>query len=100
MERRGFKRVHFNAQVFIQDGEDIIKGNAVNLGLGGLYLETDKKISENKIIDTIIIITSGGSHLSLKVKARVVWKDERGMALEFKDMDVDTLAHLSRYIYS
>lgn len=95
MEHRNFTRVNYTVGASISYGNEVVFCNTDNLSLRGMYLKTGHEIPLNIPVH----VTVYHSNLSsLKVNAWVVRREENGVGLQIKDLNVDSFVQLRNII--
>jgi hypothetical protein len=88
-ERRGFPRIAVSVAAIIKGKDDIVVGLVENISLGGFYTHVQNQISievgEEVDVD-VYLNESDQCHSVLKLPARAVWVNERGIAVQFRPM--------------
>jgi uncharacterized protein (TIGR02266 family) len=83
-------RIQHDAAVTLAAGAEPIEARAVNLSVGGIFVQAGKELDPGEPVDLKIELGDGG--LPIEAKAEVVWVKQGGMALRFVRMD-DTSTH-------
>jgi hypothetical protein len=97
MERRKNRRVPFQVLATVRTGQIGIKGTVDNLSMKGMFLATRETLPGGSPVE-ISISLSGSSSLSIELEGRAVWQTEAGIAIEFREMDLDSFTHLRNII--
>jgi hypothetical protein len=92
-KRRG-TRVRFNVNAELSYGDQTIRGEVRNLSLKGMLVDVDKTIPENTGLSITIYLSGSSSSLTLDMKGVVVRSDQNGLAVLFKEIDVESFIHL------
>ena len=91
MDCRNFTRVDYAVGASISYGNEVLICTTDNLSLRGMYLKTRLELP----LDTAVNVTVyDSSRPSLKVKARVAWREEDGVGLQINKLNVDTFVQL------
>ena len=92
-KRRG-TRVVFNVNAELSSGDQTLTGVVRNLSLKGMLVDVKTDIPANTELDIKIYLSGTSSSLTLTMKGRVVRCDETGLAVLFKEIDVESFIHL------
>lgn len=92
-KRRG-TRVMFNVNAELSFGDETIRGEVRNLSLKGMLVDVDKPVPENTDLFITIYLSGSSSTLTLNMKGVVVRSDLNGLAVLFKEIDVESFIHL------
>jgi hypothetical protein len=88
-ERRGFPRIAVSVAAIIKGKDDIVVGLVENISLGGFYMHAQNRIfieaGEAVTVD-IYLNDSDQIHSILKLRARTVWVNEKGIGVQFGPM--------------
>jgi len=98
MEKRVFSRILFQAEAVVEYGGETIKGQVENLSLNGMFLKTHEKISQDEAVEIKIFLSGASSDLSINLRGAVVRLDSDGVAIQFKEMDLDSFVHLKNIL--
>lgn len=98
-ERRKFTRVPFSTRIIITaESKSIFSERMRDISLGGAYFYVDDALPEKTPCTLNIELFGPASLLSIRMEAEIVRVDEKGMAVEFTKMDLDSLIHLRHLI--
>jgi hypothetical protein len=92
-KRRG-TRVRFNVNAELSYGDETIRGEVRNLSLKGMLVDINTTVPENTELTITIYLSGSSSSLTLNMKGSVVRCDQNGLAILFKEIDVDSFIHL------
>ncbi len=94
-KRRG-TRVLFHVDAELSLDNQTIKGEVLNLSLKGMLVAASAAVPvpAGTILDIKIFLSGATSSLTLNMKGSVVRCDENGIALLFKEIDVESFVHL------
>ncbi|MEW6080108.1 MAG: PilZ domain-containing protein [Thermodesulfobacteriota bacterium] len=92
-KRRG-TRVVFNVNAELSFGDQTQTGEVRNLSLKGMLVDIKTDIPAETELDIKIYLSGTSSSLTLSMKGRVVRCDENGLAVLFKEIDVESFIHL------
>ncbi|MDD2900212.1 MAG: PilZ domain-containing protein [Desulfuromonadaceae bacterium] len=95
MNTRNFTRVNYTVGASLRYGNEVVICNTDNLSLRGMYLRTEHEIP----LDTPVVVTVYHTNQpSLKVNARVVRKEEKGVGLQINNLNVSSFVQLRNII--
>lgn len=92
-KRRG-TRVMFNVKAELSSGNQTIRGEVRNLSLKGMLVDAEATVPADTDLDIKIYLSGTSSSLTLSMKGNVVRYDENGLAVAFKEIDVESFIHL------
>lgn len=92
MEKRKHSRVRFNAEVIVKSSGITISGTTDNLSMKGMFFNTPIRFDINGPVEVSLSLT--GSDESIKLNGRAVRQIGTGIAIEFREMDLDSFTHL------
>ncbi|MBI5251229.1 MAG: PilZ domain-containing protein [Desulfomonile tiedjei] len=98
-EKRKFTRVPFSTRVrVITEYKSVLSEQMRDISLGGAYFYLDETLPENTPCTLKIELSGPASFLSIEVDAEIRRVDEKGMAVQFTKIDLDSLIHLRHLI--
>lgn len=92
-KRRG-TRVRFNVNAELSYDDKTIRGEVRNLSLKGMLVDVNTTVPENTDLAIIIYLAGSSSTLTLDMKGVVIRCDHNGLAVLFKEIDVESFIHL------
>ncbi|MHC1728187.1 MAG: PilZ domain-containing protein [Syntrophobacteraceae bacterium] len=98
MEKRKHKRVIFKSEAVVRSKEATVLGTIDNLSMKGMFLSTGEKLAGRDILEIEILLTGSSSKLEIRIKGRKVRQTEKGVAIEFSEMDLDSFTHLRNLV--
>ena len=98
MEKRNFTRVLFQTEAVVTYEERKIEGEVENLSMNGMFLRTFEKIPQNAPLEIKISLSGASSELCIELKGFVVRQADDGVAIQFKEMDLDSFIHLKNTV--
>jgi hypothetical protein len=98
MEKRSFARIPFQAKALVRVKEITVIGVIENLSLDGIFLKTPEKLRVNRVVKIELLFTGTSSQLSILLNGRIVRHESIGLAIQFKDIDLDAFFHLENLI--
>ena len=98
MEKRNFTRVLFQTEAVVMYGEREIRGEVENLSMNGMFLRTTEKIPRDEPLEIKICLSGASSELAIDLKGSVVRQADDGVAVQFKEMDLDSFIHLKNTV--
>jgi hypothetical protein len=84
----------FNVNAELSFGGQTLTGEVRNLSLKGMLVDVITEVPANTELDIKIYLSGTSSSLTLGMKGRVVRHDENGLAVLFKEIDVESFIHL------
>lgn len=99
-ERRDGIRVDFATKVFIRVGDQQTQydGDSRDISLRGVFLHTGDALEIDASCDIEIQLTGSTDDLILFLKGHIVRKEEKGYAIYFDSVDLDSYMHLKNII--
>jgi len=95
MNSRDFTRVNYTVGASIRYGDEVVICNTKNLSLRGMSLKTEHEIP----LDIPVQVTVYHSNqASLKVNAKVVWREGSGVGLHINTLNVNSFVQLRRIV--
>lgn len=91
MQKRNFTRVEFSECASVKHEDQIIFADIKNMSLQGLFIKTGQDIPLNAMVE-ITIYNSPNS--SIFLNANVVRREETGIGMQIKGMDVRSFVNL------
>ena len=98
MEKRNFNRIPFQTKAIVRSKDATVIGIVENLSLDGIFLKTPEKLNLNRIVKIEVLITGTSSQLSILVDGKIMRHENVGMAIQFKNVDMDAFFHLKNLI--
>lgn len=98
-EKRTKTRVEFHTTAEIAYKGKTIKGPIINLSLKGLFLQTDEKTDLGARVKVTVRLSGSSTDLSIKIDAEIIRIEDDGIALEFKEMELDSFIHLRNIVF-
>jgi hypothetical protein len=98
MEKRRNKRVAFHAEATVKNKDITINGKIDNLSMRGMFLNTDGRLTDDDQVGITILLTGSSSQLTIDLTGRVIRQIDAGMAIVFKEMDLDSFIHLRNVV--
>jgi len=98
MEKRKYRRVSFHVMATVQAGNINASGMVDNLSMKGMFLNTKESLPNGSLLDISIILSGTSSLLSIKAKGLAVRQTDLGIAIEFREMDLDSFVHLKSVV--
>lgn len=101
-EKRGHSRVDFTTRIRVvmnAKGKTArFEASSKDLSLKGVFVNSDDTFEEGTPCEIDIFLTGSTEKIVLNIQGTVVRTEERGMAVSFDTMDVDSYAHLRNII--
>lgn len=98
MTERVNSRVVFHVNGSIEYNGHTINGDVENLSTRGMFMKTNENIPLNSDVDVSIYLSGTTSELSLKISGVIIRKEDRGVAVVFKEIEMDSFVHLRNII--
>lgn len=98
MEKRSFTRIPFQAKALVRAKDTTVIGVIENLSLNGLFLKTPEKLRVNRVVKIELLFTGTSSQLSILLNGKILRHENIGMAIQYRDMDLDAFFHLKNLI--
>ena len=98
MEKRNFDRIPFQTKAIVRSKDATVIGIVENLSLDGIFLKTPEKLSLNRIVKIEVLFTGTSSQLSILLDGKIMRHENLGMAIQFKNVDMDAFFHLKNLI--
>ncbi len=92
-KRRG-TRVLFRVKAKLTYNGEVVRGQVVNLSLKGMLVFTEHLVPEGTEVAISIYLSGTTSQLTLAMRGTVVRCAESTIAIQFKEIDVDSFIHL------
>jgi hypothetical protein len=95
MNTRHFTRVNYSVGASIRYGNEVVICNTNNLSLRGMSLKTEHDVP----LDIPVQVTVyNSSQASLKVNAKVVWREGSGIGLHINNLNVNSFVQLRKIV--
>ena len=98
MEKRNFDRIPFQTKAIVRSKDATVIGIVENLSLDGIFLKTPEKLNLNRSVKIEVLITGTSSQLSILLDGKIMRHENVGMAIQFKNVDMDAFFHLKNLI--
>jgi len=98
MEKRNFDRIPFQTKAIVRSKDTTVIGIVENLSLDGIFLKTPEKLNLNRIVKIELLFTGTSSQLSILLDGKIMRHENIGMAIQFKNVDMDAFFHLKNLI--
>jgi len=98
MEKRNFARIPFPTKAIVRAKDATVIGIVENLSLDGIFLKTPERLGLNRIVKIELLFTGTSSQLSILLDGKIMRHENLGMAIQFKDVDMDAFLHLKNII--
>lgn len=98
MEKRHFARIPFQTKAIVRSKDATVIGIVENLSLDGIFLKTPERLGLNRIVKIELLFTGTSSQLSILLDGKIMRHENIGMAIQFRDIDMDAFLHLKNLI--
>ena len=98
MEKRSFARIPLQAKALVRSKDTTVIGVIENLSMDGIFLKTPEKLQINRVVKIELLFTGTSSQLSILLNGKILRHENVGMAIQFKDIDLDAFFHLDNLI--
>ena len=98
MEKRNFHRITFQTKAIVRSKDDTVIGIVENMSLDGIFLKTPEKLNLNRLVKIELLITGTSSQLSILLDGKIMRHENVGMAIQFRNIDMDAFFHLKNLI--
>lgn len=98
MEKRNNIRVQFHVRSIIKYNDLNIEGDVDNLSTGGMLVNAAGNVPINEPLNISILLYGSSSHLSLSIIGKAVRISEKGIAIKFTELDLDSFIHLRNIV--
>lgn len=99
MEKRSFARISFQTKAIVRHKETTVIGVVENLSLAGIFLKTPEKLTINRVVKIELLFTGTSSQISILLDGKIKRHENIGMAIQFRNIDVDAFFHLRNLIF-
>jgi hypothetical protein len=98
MDERNKSRVVFHVNASLEYDGHTVNGDVENLSTNGMFMNTSENIPINTEVEVSIYLSGTTSELSLKINGIIIRKEEKGVAVNFKEIEFDSFIHLKNII--
>ena len=98
MNGRNKSRIVFHVNAAIEYDGHTVNGDVENLSTNGMFMNTTEKIPVDTPVEVSIYLSGTTSELSLKISGVIVRRDDKGVAVTFKEIEFDSFIHLRNII--
>ncbi len=82
----------------VQAGEISLNGSVENLSMKGMFLNTKERLPVDRLLEISIILSETSSISSVKANGFAVRQNDQGVAIEFREIDMDSFFHLRNIV--
>ncbi len=98
-EKRRFSRVHFGVEAQLLVNEKIYTtGEVMDLGIGGCLLGIAANLKPGAVCSLRMVLGDAENGPEIRVGGEVIRSDGGTVALRFKEIDPESLAHLQNVV--
>jgi len=98
MEKRNFTRIPFQTKAIVRAKETTVIGVVENLSLAGIFLKTPERLKLNRLVKIELLFTGTSSQISIILDGKIRRHENLGMAIQFRNVDLDAFIHLKNLI--
>lgn len=98
MEKRSFARIPFRTKAIVRHKDSTVIGIVENLSLAGIFLKTPERLGLNRLVKIELLFTGTSSQISIILDGKITRHENLGMAIEFRNIDLDAFFHLNNLI--
>ena len=98
MERRKYRRIEFNAPVFIESRERVTFGEVHDISNMGAFIKTAGSYEPDEQVVTSIYFVEGGATLSVSIPGTVARITSDGIGFHSPHLDIYSLLHLEHLL--
>jgi len=91
MEKRNFTRVEFSECASVRHDGQVFFCDTKNVSMHGLFIETDQELPLNAAVEITVYYSPDSS---FRLNADVVRREEMGLGVQVKRIDVHSFVHL------
>jgi hypothetical protein len=82
----------------VQAGQISFSGMVDNLSMKGIFISTNEVVPSDILLEISIVLSGTSSLLSIKAKGFALRQTDTGVAIEFREMDIDSFVHLRNVV--
>lgn len=98
-EHRECSRSPVNARIEVRLSNGVVlEGEAVDVSLRGLMFLTERRLPVGKSVLVVLLLDGGLDQQRIEVGGHVARLDDDGVAVEFTQIDADSVQHLRRLV--
>ena len=98
MEKRNFTRIPFQTKAIVRAKETTVIGVVENLSLAGIFLKTPERLRVNRLVKIELLFSGTSSQISIILDGKIMRHENLGMAIQFRNVDIDAFIHLKNLI--
>lgn len=100
MEHRWIARKPLDCRVMLRlPGGEQVQGSARNISLGGMFVETDERVSIDAMVDMVFTLDSRDGRVYHRLPGQVVHVGRNGLGIMFCDFNPDTVRTMREILY-
>ncbi len=99
MNARGFSRspVHIRAEVRLPSGV-LLEGQVRNVSMSGIWFAMERALPIGNPVKLDLVLDTGKHEQRIQTHGKIARVDEGGVAIQFEDVDLDSLPHLQQLV--
>jgi hypothetical protein len=98
LDKRKATRVKIKSKAKVSRSGIAIQGDVEDLSLKGIYIKTPAKFDSGSPVEVMLQLGDSQTNLNLPLKGVIVRKDDKGMAVQFDQIELDGIVHLRNII--
>ncbi len=96
--KRKLSRVDFKIDSTIRANEKEFQGELRNISLNGLFIKLDRELKPGIEVEVSVALSSVNTDMTVVLKGIVVRCEEEGVAIQFKDIELDSFILLRNIV--
>jgi hypothetical protein len=98
MEKRKYRRVVFHAVASLQGAQTNCSGTVDNLSMKGMFILTKEHVECGIPLEICVVLSGASSVLSIKATGIALRQTDKGVAIKFQEMDIDSFIYLRNVV--
>jgi Tfp pilus assembly protein PilZ len=87
MEKRFFRRLNIEGGTTIMTKDGFFAGMLENIGMGGLFLKTNKNMEVGGTLEVNVPLTANSANITIAASVVAVRVENNGIAFQFDNLD-------------